>query len=181
MKDAALHCCRTASGVNNRSLASDLQRQRYEISLRSCGRCYCNVLVKMSQIISIFAYPQKETPGIAAALGRDNQIEMNWIILIVAGLCECGFTFCLGKAKLASGWEAAGWYAGFIVVSALSMLLLAKAAKSIPIGTAYPVWTGIGAIGTVLIGILVFKEPASFWRLFFIFTLIASVIGLRMV
>ena len=79
------------------------------------------------------------------------------------------------------GWEAAGWYAGFVVVSALSMLLLAKAAKTIPIGTAYPVWTGIGAIGTVLIGILVFKEPASFWRLFFIFTLIASVIGLRMV
>ena len=55
------------------------------------------------------------------------------------------------------------------------------AAKTLPIGTAYPVWTGIGAIGTVLIGILVFKEPASFWRLFFIFTLIASVIGLRMV
>ena len=106
---------------------------------------------------------------------------MNWVILIVAGLCECGFTFCLGKAKLATGWEAAGWYAGFVVVSALSMLLLAKAAKTIPIGTAYPVWTGIGAIGTVLIGILVFKEPASFWRLFFIFTLIASVIGLRMV
>lgn len=131
--------------------------------------------------MSIFAYPQKETPDIAAALGRDNQIEMNWIILIVAGLCECGFTFCLGKAKLVSGWEAAGWYAGFVVVSALSMLLLAKAAKTIPIGTAYPVWTGIGAIGTVLIGILAFKEPTSFWRLFFIFTLIASVIGLRMV
>ena len=106
---------------------------------------------------------------------------MNWLILIGAGLCECGFTFCLGKARLATGWEAAGWYTGFVVVSALSMILLAKAAKTIPIGTAYPVWTGIGAIGTVLIGILVFKEPASFWRLFFIFTLIASVIGLRMV
>ena len=106
---------------------------------------------------------------------------MNWIILIVAGLCECGFTFCLGKAKLSTGWEAAGWYAGFVVVSALSMILLAKAAKTIPIGTAYPVWTGIGAVGTVLIGILVFKEPASFWRLLFIFTLIASVIGLRIV
>ena len=59
------------------------------------------------------------------------------------------------------------------------MFLLAKASKSIPIGTAYPVWTGIGAVGTVLIGILVFKEPASFWRLLFITTLIASVVGLK--
>ncbi len=106
---------------------------------------------------------------------------MNWIILIVAGLCECGFTFCLGKAKMAAGWEAVWWYAGFVNVSALSMYLLAKASKTIPIGTAYPVWTGIGAVGTVLIGILVFKEPATFWRMFFIVTLIASVVGLKMV
>ena len=61
------------------------------------------------------------------------------------------------------------------------MLLLAKSTKSIPIGTAYPVWTGIGAVGTVLVGILVFKEPATFWRMFFIVTLIASVVGLKMV
>jgi quaternary ammonium compound-resistance protein SugE len=82
---------------------------------------------------------------------------------------------------MAEGWEAAGWYAGFVIVSALSMLLLAKASKTIPIGTAYPVWTGIGAVGTVLIGILVFHEPATFWRLLFITTLIASVVGLKMV
>ena len=56
-----------------------------------------------------------------------------------------------------------------------------KGNKNQPIGTAYPIWTGIGAVGTVIIGILVFKEPASFWRLFFIFTLIASVIGLKIV
>ena len=98
---------------------------------------------------------------------------------IFAGLCECGFTFCLGKAKLAAGWESAAWYAGFVVISALSMLLLAKASRTIPIGTAYPVWTGIGAVGTVLVGILVFKEPAGFWRLFFITTLIASIVGLK--
>lgn len=104
---------------------------------------------------------------------------MSWIILIVAGLCECGFTFCLGKTKLAAGWESTAWYAGFVVISALSMLLLAKASRTIPIGTAYPVWTGIGAVGTVLIGILVFKEPAGFWRLFFITTLIASIVGLK--
>lgn len=111
---------------------------------------------------------------------KTSSIAMNWIILIIAGLCECGFTFCLGKAKGAEGMEAVAWYAGFVIISALSMLLLAKASKTIPIGTAYPVWTGIGAVGTVLIGIFVFHEPAGFWRLFFIVTLIASVVGLKM-
>jgi quaternary ammonium compound-resistance protein SugE len=61
------------------------------------------------------------------------------------------------------------------------MLLLVKATQELPIGTAYAVWTGIGAVGTVLLGILIFKEPADFWRLFFITTLIASVIGLKIV
>ena len=106
-------------------------------------------------------------------------VVMNWFILIVAGLCECGFTFCLGKAKVATGWEATAWYAGFVIVSALSMFLLAKASRTIPIGTAYPVWTGIGAVGTVLVGIFVFNEVASFWRLFFITTLIISIVGLK--
>jgi quaternary ammonium compound-resistance protein SugE len=59
------------------------------------------------------------------------------------------------------------------------MTLLAKATQTIPLGTAYPVWTGIGAIGTVLIGIFVFNEPSTFWRLFFITTLIISVVGLK--
>ena len=72
-------------------------------------------------------------------------------------------TFCLGKAKVATGWEATTWYAGFVIVSALSMFLLAKASRTIPIGTAYPVWTGFGVIGTVLVGIFVFNEVASFW------------------
>ena len=61
------------------------------------------------------------------------------------------------------------------------MVLLAKATETLPIGTAYPVWTGIGAVGTVLVGILFFNEPATFWRLFFITTLITSVIGLKMI
>ena len=59
------------------------------------------------------------------------------------------------------------------------MILLAKASRTIPIGTAYPVWTGIGAVGTVLIGIFVFNEAAGFWRLFFISTLIISIVGLK--
>ena len=55
------------------------------------------------------------------------------------------------------------------------------ATKSLPMGTAYAVWTGIGAVGTALIGMLIFKEPADFWRVFFIFTLIASIVGLKYV
>ena len=56
-----------------------------------------------------------------------------------------------------------------------------QAAQVLPIGTAYPVWTGIGAVGTVLLGILFLNEPATFWRIFFITTLIASIVGLKMV
>ena len=61
------------------------------------------------------------------------------------------------------------------------MALLIKATQTLPIGTAYAVWTGIGAVGSVLVGIFVFKEPAEFWRLFFITTLIASIVGLKFV
>lgn len=71
--------------------------------------------------------------------------------------------------------------AGFLMFTILSMSLLAKATQVLPIGTAYAVWTGIGAVGTVIVGILFFHEPATFWRLFFIFTLIASIIGLKTV
>ena len=70
---------------------------------------------------------------------------------------------------------------GFVVISIMSMVLLAKATETLPIGTAYPVWTGIGAVGTVLVGIFIFHEPATFWRLFFITTLIASIVGLKAV
>jgi quaternary ammonium compound-resistance protein SugE len=59
--------------------------------------------------------------------------------------------------------------------------LLYKATQTLPIGTAYAVWTGLGAVGTVLLGILVFKEPVYFWRLFFLTTLIASIVGLKFV
>lgn len=70
---------------------------------------------------------------------------------------------------------------GFLACLAMSMVLLAKVVQVLPIGTAYPVWTGIGAVGTVLLGIFFFHEPATFWRLFFIVTLIASIVGLKMV
>ena len=69
--------------------------------------------------------------------------------------------------------------AGFLAFTLASMGLLARVTQTMPIGTAYPVWTGIGAVGTVLVGIVFFNEPATFWRLFFITTLIVSIVGLK--
>jgi len=106
---------------------------------------------------------------------------MNWIILIIAGLFEVGFTSCLGKIKETTGNEMYWWVAGFLISLSISMLLLIKATQTLPIGTAYAVWTGIGAVGTVLMGIFVFNEPANFWRVFFISTLIFSIVGLKFV
>lgn len=106
---------------------------------------------------------------------------MNWLFLIIAGFFEVGFATCLGKAKESTGITATWWMAGFFICLAISMFLLYKATLTLPIGTAYAVWTGIGAVGTVLVGILYFKEPAEFWRLFFLTTLIASIVGLKFV
>lgn len=86
---------------------------------------------------------------------------MNWIILFLAGLFEVSLTFCLGKTREASGIGFYLWGSGFLASTVLSMALLAKAVQTLPLGTAYAIWTGIGAVGTVLIGIFVFKEPAT--------------------
>lgn len=107
--------------------------------------------------------------------------KMNWIILIIAGMFEVALTFCLGKTKGATGYEFYLWGIGFIISTVISMYLLAKAVQALPLGTAYAVWTGIGVVGTALVGILVFKEPATFGRLFFITTLIVSIIGLKII
>ena len=104
---------------------------------------------------------------------------MNWLLLIIAGLFETGFAACLGKMKETSGSTYYLWLGGFAVCLAISMTLLYFATKTLPIGTAYAVWTGIGAVGTVIVGIFFFKEPVDFWRIFFLFTLIASIAGLR--
>ncbi len=106
---------------------------------------------------------------------------MNWILLVIAGLFEVAFATCLGKAKESSGSTTIFWYAGFLICLTISMVLLVKVTRDLPIGTAYAVWTGIGAVGSALIGIFLFKEPATFWRIFFIFTLITSIIGLKIV
>ena len=109
---------------------------------------------------------------------------MNWIILIIAGLFETGFAACLGKAQETSGKESIYWWIGFSACLFTSMFLMFKAISGpsgLPIGTAYAVWTGIGAVGGVIVGILIFKEPATFWRLFFVSTLIAFFVCLKAV
>jgi quaternary ammonium compound-resistance protein SugE len=107
--------------------------------------------------------------------------EMNWIFLIIAGLFEVGFATCLGKAKESTGTLVWWWMGGFLISLSLSMFLLYRATLSLPIGTAYAVWTGIGAVGTVIMGIILFREPTDFWRLFFLATLIGSIAGLKAV
>lgn len=106
---------------------------------------------------------------------------MNWILLILAGCLELVFTFCLGKINRVIGMEKYLWALGLMVSLCVSMLLLIKVTKTLPVGTSYAIWTGIGAAGTVLIGIFFFKEPVSLGRIFFILTLIGSIVGLKLV
>ena len=106
---------------------------------------------------------------------------MNWVILIIAGIFEVAFATCIGKVKETTGTESTLWFGGFVFCLVTSIYLLYQATKTLPVGTAYAVWTGIGAVGIVLVGLFLFKEPATFWRLFFLATLIASIIGLKLV
>lgn len=101
---------------------------------------------------------------------------MPWLFLILAAICEIAFA---GSLKLTENFTNLKWSVVFVVFYILSIVLLNKAVQQIPIGTAYAVWTGIGAAGTVLLGIFYFKEPYSFWRIFFLCTLILSIIGLK--
>ena len=101
---------------------------------------------------------------------------MAWLYLILGGLFEVGFTTCL---KLSNNFTKLSWSIGFFICITLSFVLLNKAVQVLPIGTAYAVWTGIGAAGSVIVGIYLFKEPSDFWRLFFLFLLIGSILGLK--
>lgn len=103
---------------------------------------------------------------------------MAWLYLIAAAFCEIAFAASL---KMTANFSNLKWTIVFLFFYILSILLLNKAVQTIPIGTAYAVWTGIGAAGTVIIGIVWFKEPASFWRLFFLVTLVMSIVGLKVV
>ena len=101
---------------------------------------------------------------------------MAWFYLILGGLFEVGFTTSL---RFVDGFKNVPWTIAFLVSVAISMALLELAARTIPMGTAYAVWGGIGAVGTVLVGMLFFSEPTSTIRILLIFAIIAAIAGLR--
>jgi quaternary ammonium compound-resistance protein SugE len=103
---------------------------------------------------------------------------MPWLLLLLAGFCEIGWAISL---KYTHGftrfWPSVGVFGGGVV----SVYLLGLATKQIPIGTGYAVWTGIGAVGTALLGIALFGEPRTAIRLGCIALIVAGIIGLRLV
>ncbi len=101
---------------------------------------------------------------------------MAWTYLVFAGLFEVGFASTL---KLTENFTKLWPTLIFSVCILLSFLLLNRALRDIPIGTAYAVWTGIGAAGTAAVGIFFYKEPATALRLFFLATLVGSIVGLK--
>nr|CRH05641.1 Quaternary ammonium compound-resistance protein sugE [Candidatus Magnetococcus massalia] len=103
---------------------------------------------------------------------------MAWIWLLSAGLLEIFFATFL---KLSEGFSKPLYTLLFIVAASGSFYCLTKAMQFIPIGTAYAVWTGIGAVGVAIFGMLFFGESTSVLRLFFITTLVGSIIGLKLV
>jgi quaternary ammonium compound-resistance protein SugE len=102
---------------------------------------------------------------------------MAWMWLLLGGLGEVGFTTCL---RFVDGFRNIGWTLGFLASVTLSMGLLELASRSIPMGTAYAVWGGIGALGTVMVGVLWFGEPFGSVRLLLILGLVGCIAGLRL-
>jgi quaternary ammonium compound-resistance protein SugE len=102
---------------------------------------------------------------------------MAWIWLIIGGLFEVAFTTSL---RFVDDFRNLPWTAAFLVSVAISMALLQVASRSIPRGTAYAVWGGIGALGTVIVGIAFFHEPATLLRILLIFVIVAAIAGLRL-
>jgi quaternary ammonium compound-resistance protein SugE len=102
---------------------------------------------------------------------------MAWFYLIVGGLFEIGFTTSL---RFVDGFRNLPWTIAFLVSVAISMALLELAARTIPMGTAYAVWGGIGAVGTVIVGMAFFNEPTALVRVLLIFVIVAAIAGLRL-
>ena len=102
---------------------------------------------------------------------------MAWLMLIVGGLFEVGFTTAL---RFVDGFRNWPWTLAFLVSVTLSMGLLERAAREIPMGTAYAVWGGIGAVGTVIVGMAYFDEPATLIRLLLILVIVAAIAGLKL-
>ena len=102
---------------------------------------------------------------------------MAWLLLILGGLFEVGFTTAL---RFVDNFRNLPWTLAFVGSVTMSMGLLEFAARSIPMGTAYAVWGGIGAVGTVIVGMAFFNEPATLIRVLLILTIIAAIAGLKL-
>jgi quaternary ammonium compound-resistance protein SugE len=102
---------------------------------------------------------------------------MSWVFLLMAGCFEIGFTTAM---RLSEGFTRLGPTAAFLTCSALSFLCLEKSLNTIPLGTAYAVWVGVGAAGTAVMGVWAFDEQLTGWQMMFIATLMFSVAGLKM-
>lgn len=100
-----------------------------------------------------------------------------WTLLFLAGLFEIGFTTCM---KLSEGFTNVTYTTGFVLFAIFSFLCLNRSLSHIPLGTAYAVWTGIGAFGTAVIGIAYFGDPSSTLRVMFLLLLIGSIVGLKL-
>ena len=103
---------------------------------------------------------------------------MAWVLLGIAGLCEVGFTTAM---KYADGFSKLLPSLIFAVLYIASALFLAQAVKTLPLGTAYAVWTGIGAVGTAMVGVIMFGDPATLSRLFFLSLIVVGIVGLKVV
>ena len=101
---------------------------------------------------------------------------MAWISLVIAGALEVFWATCL---KFSEGFTDIKFSILTVVGMILSFLFLSQATKVLPLGTAYAVWTGIGAIGAVIVGIVLFKEPVTAVRIFFIVLLLVGILGLK--
>ena len=102
---------------------------------------------------------------------------MAWFLLILGGLFEVGFTTAL---RFVDGFRNLPWTLAFLGSVTLSMGLLEYAARTIPMGTAYAVWGGIGAVGTVVVGMAFFNEPTTTIRVLLILVIVAAIAGLRL-
>jgi len=103
---------------------------------------------------------------------------MAWIYLVVAGLFEIGWPLGLKLSQITA--HKVVWILFAIVTMSASGLFLWLAQKSIPIGTAYAVWTGIGAVGAFIVGILLFKDSASFFRIISVTFIVIGIVGLKL-
>lgn len=122
----------------------------------------------------------RRTSGLAGTCGtvkrkRGTNI-MEWLFLIIAGGLEVFWSTCM---KYSNGFTEIKFTILTIVGMIFSFLLLSQATKTLPLGTAYAVWTGIGALGAVIVGIVLFKEPVTAVRIFFVSLLLIGIVGLK--